>query len=385
MRLRQGHNRNMITRRAYIGIAAISVGVGLAALIASAAPRDKGVDARAVAEFWTPARMATAVPRDIVMGDAGRWYMRGADGVLHPYGAHTTGRSVAAKGKPVGSPSTTVKSAKYTLGGTVQKAAGRLYFRMPDDAGQLVGYLCSGTVVTDSRSDSSMILTAAHCVYDDAHHVFATDVMFIPNQSASGTRTDRNCANDVYGCWFASHAAVDARWQANAWPDNIPFDYGFYSVPTSGYHIGGSVEPSLEATVGHLDVAWSSPTNAGAHTYALGYSYKQDPYLMYCAQTLGTITSLFATGSYTNWWLSSCGLSGGASGGPWLQPAPGVAYSGSEPVLAVNSWGYQGKPGMAGPRLQTVFSPRPLEVYSATDALTSNGTGVVAALASTNA
>jgi hypothetical protein len=75
-------------------------------------------------------------------------------------------------------------------------------------------------------------------------------------------------------------------------------------------------------------------------THALGYSYSEDPKLMFCAENLGT------TGSH-NWWLASCGMSGGSSGGPWIQPLK----DGTGPIVSVNSWGYSNQPGMAGPKL----------------------------------
>ena len=49
----------------------------------------------------------------------------------------------------------------------------------------------------------------------------------------------------------------------------------------------------------------------------------------------------------SNWWLGSCGLSGGSSGGPWIQPLADAAG----PLISVNSWGYTNQPGMAGPKL----------------------------------
>lgn len=363
----------MRSQRVWIGTAALAAAVGLAiAPTANAAPSAQGSGARAVAASWTPAAIAAAIPRDIVRADNGQWYLQGADGRLHAYGAGATGAPIVAKGKPGGGGVPIVKNAQYTLGGTVQQAAGRLYFRMHDN-GVLVGYVCSGTVVTDTLQNYSLILTAGHCVYDDVNNEFATDVMFIPDQADSGTRTDRNCANDTYGCWIATKAASDMLWTTNDWPNNIPYDYAFYLVPTSGYHFGGNAaQPSLEATVGRLPIAWTSPIAAGDYTYALGYSYANDPYFMYCAQNLGTVASTFTTGSYVNWWLSSCRLSGGASGGPWLQPLPAAALTGDEAVMSVNSWGYNGRAGMAGPRLQTGHSLRPKAVYDAANALSGN-------------
>jgi hypothetical protein len=75
-------------------------------------------------------------------------------------------------------------------------------------------------------------------------------------------------------------------------------------------------------------------------THALGYSYSEDPKFMYCAEDMTTEGSV-------NWWLPNCGLSGGSSGGPWMQPVSG----GNGIVISVNSWGYTSSPGMAGPKL----------------------------------
>jgi hypothetical protein len=59
---------------------------------------------------------------------------------------------------------------------------------------------------------------------------------------------------------------------------------------------------------------------------------------MFCAEDMTTEGAV-------NWWLPSCGLSGGSSGGPWVQEMSG----GDGPLISVNSWGYTTSPGMAGP------------------------------------
>eukprot|EP00957_Ditylum_brightwellii_P138420 10550357-Ditylum_brightwellii.AAC.1 len=56
----------------------------------------------------------------------------------------------------------------------------------------------------------------------------------------------------------------------------------------------------------------------------------------------------------TNWMLNQCRMSGGASGGPWIQPMN--AATGSGTIISVNSWTYNnGSPGMAGVRLDTAY------------------------------
>jgi hypothetical protein len=262
-------------------------------------------------------------------------------------------------------------------GGDVQWAAGRIYFEMPSNSRRKRwnGYVCSGTVIRDGNPDNdgteqddrSVIITAAHCVYDDANKAFARNVLFIPNQASSGTRTDTNCGNDVIGCWLPDFGVVDVNWTTRTFPVNIPWDYAYYVVSNTGSHFGPDDDPDnppdpylldpdldLELAAGTLPVSFSTPVHdtdpASSEasldvdfTYALGYSYSDDPNFMHCAEDL-TIES-----GYGDWWLPSCELSGGSSGGPWVQPMNPT--TGTGPIISVNSWGYVGEPGMAGPRL----------------------------------
>jgi hypothetical protein len=255
----------------------------------------------------------------------------------------------------------TITNAEWMNGGTVQTAAGRLYFEMPNNAkrkGPWNGYVCSGTTVADSVSNRSIILTAAHCVYDDAHKAFARNVLFIPNQTdTTGSRTDQNCDNDPLGCWAPSFGVVDTNWTEATFPNNIPWDYAFYVVNDIGAHSGSGTSDSLETAAGSLTINFTTPefddgvSGAGSldFTYGLGYSYDDDPKFMYCAEDM-------TTEGVDNWWLASCGLSGGSSGGPWVQPMGTDAQgkpTGDGPIISVNSWGYVGSPGMAGPKLDS--------------------------------
>lgn len=248
-----------------------------------------------------------------------------------------------------------VTSAEWT-GGTVQTAAGRLYFEMPSSTkwqGPWTGYVCSGTVATDDTGGRSIIMTASHCVYDDVNKAFARNVMFIPNQAATtGSGTDLNCSNDPLGCWVPSFGVVDVNWTTRKFPDNIAWDYAYYVVKDSGAHSAGYTTASdvLDTAAGSLTVNFgkvahddsTTGKDSADYTYALGYSYNQDPKFMYCAQDMATEPT-----SGVDWWLGSCGLTGGSSGGPWMQPITG----GNGPIISVNSWGYTNSPGMAGPML----------------------------------
>jgi len=241
-----------------------------------------------------------------------------------------------------------VTNAEWSVGGTVQAAAGRLYFEMPASKrrGTWTGYVCSGTVATDGVANRSIILTAAHCVYDDANKAFARHVLFIPDQTdTTGTGTDLNCSNDPMGCWSPAFGVVDVNYTATTFPNNNAWDYAFYVVSDIGAHTSGfrtDVGDALDLAAGSMGLSFSQPshdTNDGSDfTSALGYSYDADPNFMYCAEDMTT------TNGTVNWWLPSCGLTGGSSGGPWVQPMT----AGSGPIISVNSWGYTNSPGMAG-------------------------------------
>jgi Bacterial Ig domain len=280
------------------------------------------------------------------------WWVEAKDGA--PRGGNAGSSGVVAFKVSTGtggSSSDTVSSAHWTSAGYVKSASGRLYFEMPGNAKRRVwwGYVCSGTVATDSTTGRSVVITAAHCVYDDVNKAFARNVMFIPDQDGTtGAATDRNCANDPIGCWVASVGVVDVNWTTRAFPDNVAWDYGYYVVADSGAHAAGinAASDILDDAAGSLPISFGTAFHDDAlsradYTRALGYSYSEDPKLMYCAEDMTTEGAV-------NWWLPSCALSGGSSGGPWVQP---LTPNGFGDIISVNSWGYTSRPGMAGPML----------------------------------
>ena len=141
---------------------------------------------------------------------------------------------------------------------------------------------------------------------------------------------------------------VDVNWTTGTFPNNKAWDYAYYVVSDTGAHSGTTAPAALDAAVPELPIDFNAPdvddgtagNDTPDFTHALGYSYSDDPNFMYCAEDMTTEGS-------ANWWLPSCGLSGGSSGGPWVQPLSG----GTGPIISVNSWGYTTSPGMAGPKL----------------------------------
>jgi len=289
-------------------------------------------------------------------GDWG-WYVVATDAVKGKKNSTTSstfGFTVDTGGGPVDPPSgDTVENEQWLDGGVVQVNAGRIYFEMPGNPKRKRwrGYVCSGTVVTDDTEERSVIITAAHCVYDDVMKAFARNVLFIPNQQAtSGSGTDSDCSNDPMGCWSPAFGVVDTNWTTRTFPGNKAWDYAYYVVSDTGAHSGNGAGGALEEATGGMIVSFDTPNfNDGEDgalspdfTHGLGYSYSDDPNFMYCAEDM-------TTEGADNWWLPLCGLSGGSSGGPWVQPMDLV--DGDGPIMSVNSWGYTTSPGMAGPFL----------------------------------
>lgn len=248
-----------------------------------------------------------------------------------------------------------VANAPWNGGGTVQTAAGRIYFEMPSNSRRTrwAGYVCSGTVAYDGSGSNdsgvnngrSILVTASHCVFDDGYKAFARNVLFIPNQDAtSGSGTDLDCTNDPLGCWAPAFGVVDKNWTTRSFPDNVAWDYAYYVVSDTGAHMGAGSATILDGATGTLAISFAAPsvdpTNSSNYTHALGYSYSDDPNFMYCAEGMTAYDA-------ADWFLADCGLSGGASGGPWMQPVT----SGNGPIISVNSWGFTTGPGMAGPKL----------------------------------
>ena len=354
-------------------VLAVAVAVLSVVTAAGASPSDDAPDQFAVGPL-PPAGSLHA--RDLVIDQRGLGYLQRGDGSLEPYG-----HSVAAERQPItprgkggvpgrpGGGGGVVTFGEWDLGGQVARSAGRILFELADG-----WYVCSGTVVTDSTTGRSIVLTAAHCIYDDVAKEFSRTAVFIPNQDdGGGDLSDFDCSNDPFGCWILDHGVVDVNWTTRTFPDNVAWDYGYYVVSDSSSHsvtdLSSLGDASLDSVVGSMAQSFDTP-GVGSDAHALGYSYDVDPELMYCMESLGTNGS-------DNYWLGRCNMSGGSSGGPWVQPMD--ENTGSGPVFSVNSWGYTFQSGMAGPKLHGTSASQVFAFAKVSDLTTTDRGFVVSA------
>lgn len=315
----------------------------LLAIPALAAPAAAGDPQRAqherIVAHWTPERMKAAVPRDFALDSA-----RGFTPAKPPRG-----------GDGGGGGGGTVTGASWTNTDTlIYRASGKVYFEMAGNA-----YICSGAVADDGgRSGYSLVLTAAHCAFDETNGAFASFWMFIPEFDRSPTYS---CASTTYGCWTASALVVHAGY-ATAGSFNSQatvHDYAFAVVGPGGHASG-----QLDATVGDFGLRFSSVAD-GTQTYAFGYpaagKYEGSD-LVYCA---GPVGSDPYNDSLT--YKLGCDMTGGSSGGPWLTAFS--TSSGDGTLTSVNSYTYRFvKKTMHGPK----FDANTQAVYNAATGTTSN-------------
>ncbi|KAL3791010.1 hypothetical protein HJC23_002999 [Cyclotella cryptica] len=240
-----------------------------------------------------------------------------------------------------------VEDSDWPYNGAIQSATGRILFRFSSDQ----VFKCSGTVIQDDTTARSIVLTAAHCAYDDMLKEFASMAVFIPDQDGTlGSTSDFDCSNDVYGCWLLSFAVIERGWSSGSFPNNVGYDYAYYVVhDRSSTHLGGyseNVTGILDEDVTPMQIDFDLKLQ-NDFAVALGYSDEYDPSFQYCSNKLSNMNGI---DDYTNLWLSNCRMSGGASGGPWTAS---MDESGVGKVVSINSWGYKSNSGVAGPVLRT--------------------------------
>jgi V8-like Glu-specific endopeptidase len=202
----------------------------------------------------------------------------------------------------------------------------------------LSDYECSGAVVTDTRANYSLVLTAAHCAYDQELKQFATNWIFIPAYDSTPNFT--NCSNALYGCWTANALVLHAGFanESGLTTAAAKKDWAFAIVGS-----GGKESTQLDVAVGSFQIAINS-MSVRSKVAAFGYP-AASPYsgedLVYCAGKIGEDRY---TGRAT--WQLPCEMTGGSSGGPWIS---GYSATGGL-ITSVNSYGYWGGSDMFGPK-----------------------------------
>jgi V8-like Glu-specific endopeptidase len=210
------------------------------------------------------------------------------------------------------------------------RTVGRVFFTTADGRNAA----CSGTAVTSANK--SVVMTAGHCV--KLNGAFHRNWVFVPGFD-NGRRP--------FGTWVAGTLLTTPQWNAR---EDINFDIGAaVIVPLQGR--------TLTDVVGGQGLAFNQPTRR--QTYAFGFPAAR-PFdgsdLIYCSG--GAFDDTVMTRDHG----LRCGMTGGASGGPWFQgfdESTGLGW-----LNSVNSFTYNFAPDfMFGP----FFGNEAMAVYRAAE------------------
>lgn len=327
--------KKLVRRSVPVAIGGLLAAAALAAAPpADAQPADAGgprlqrvtgsaAERQRIADYWTADRMRTATPRTVRPGadftpravDQGRpTVVKGKPAKGNP--GKGKGRKPAAEGEPyLGGP--------WTGGGEVVDTTGKVFFTLGG-----VDYVCSGSVSPGGNGNT--VVTAGHCL-NEGPGSYASNFTFVPgyyNGSAP------------HGEWVAQTLATTEQWRTAG---DFNYDVGFAIVAPNG-------GASLVDTVGSQSVGFNQPR--GEFLYSFGYPAAA-PYdgqeLDYCSDDATDDT----LGGSDDQRLD-CNLTGGSSGGPWLDDFS--ESSGVGVQVSLNSFGYQGESNaMYGPYFGSVI------------------------------
>lgn len=301
-------NRRLI---ATITTSAFIAAILIAPSIAAGNSNGKSPNENAIG-YWTKDRLDNALTRDFEFEPGAK------SGKLVSLGKSARGG---------GGKTTSITGSSWTKGGKPLLATGKVFFTM-----SAKNYVCSGSIVNESASDRSIVLTAGHCVFDNATGNFATRFIYIPAFDTTPV-TDCNVSRCLEATSLVAHNGFTS--EGSFTTKATQYDWGFASIPESG--INGF---SLNTT---------TFTNSST-SYAFGYPAGR-PYggkdLVYCA---GPISPDANNGGLT--WGLGCNMTGGSSGGPWLAAFNTTTFDGS--ASSLNSYGYgTNSTKMYGPKFNT--------------------------------
>lgn len=232
--------------------------------------------------FWTPERMANAIPMDIVLTPSpNAMLVKAAVGATGPAGllpgTPPTAAGIGETFTPMIKPTTDqVKALLPKNNGTLAptdytpvpmdgafpgpnntypygpkyrsypiSTVGKLFFTINGS-----GFVCSATVI-----DASTIWTAGHCVANGGASTWYSNWQFCPSYDAS-----QGGPNPALGCWNGTGASTTTAWFASrAWPR----DYAVVYLSSTGTKLAQTVG----SVTGTLGIAWNWARDQAWHHY----------------------------------------------------------------------------------------------------------------------
>jgi V8-like Glu-specific endopeptidase len=200
------------------------------------------------------------------------------------------------------------------------KAIGKLFFTLSG-----TNYVCSASVIRPH-----LLLTARHCIYESG--TFATNVVFYPGYAGGPN-------NALGGAWYANNIIT---WHFSSSAEE--WDIGF--IQTKNHNRTGckatSTNKQVESYTGYMGYAWGGDYSR-KHFDLFGFP-QGAPFNgkvnVQCEAATGDIN----VRGINNTIEVGCDATGGTSGGPWIHTfQPGAAGS-SNLVRSLNSFRWSDRP-----------------------------------------
>ncbi len=256
---------------------AIIAAILVAPSIAAGNPNGKAPNENAIG-YWTKDRLENALTRDFEFEPGAK------SGKLITLGKPSRGG---------GGSTTSITGSSWTKGGKPLSATGKVFFTMA-----ATNYVCSGSIINENEQGRAIVLTAGHCVFDNATGKFATNFIYYPAFDATPV-TDCTKTRCLVATSLVAHNGFTS--QSSFTTQATQYDWAFAVLPQSdivGFNL--NTEPISNSATAH------------AFGYPAGKPYSGND-LVYCA---GPISPDTYNGGLT--WGLACNMTGGSSGGPWL-------------------------------------------------------------------
>ena len=258
-------------------------------------------DQRRVLDYWTPARMADALPIDmlgiVTKGDGLLNGIAGKTGIAAAPGLTGGKAKIPAPRLQSARPLATTSGSRWLTGGAVTRTTGRVFLTVGG-----IDFVCSASTVQSASRD--LVVTAGHCVKDGMGE-WAANWQFVPGYRTGG--------GHPYGQYAARRMFVTGPWAHSA---DDSYDMGMVALTTADSR-------HVTDVVGAQEIAFNG--SRGGQTF--GFGYPADPpyngeHLVYCAGRLHGDPY-----KQTRDQGLGCDMTAGSSGGPWLSgfdPATGT-------------------------------------------------------------
>ncbi|PJE94343.1 hypothetical protein CUT44_29280 [Streptomyces carminius] len=273
---------------------------------------DSAPAAERIAEYWTPERMAKAVPADEPAADL--------PGTAEPAPAGRPADTSGPAGSTPPAPPAVERGDDAAVLLDETPAVGKVFFTNPVDGRD---YVCSGSAL--NSPSKQMVLTAGHCV----------------NTGGNGSTAGQWMENWTYvpryrdgSAPFGSFAAKEYR-SFNGWVNDSSFAWDAAMVTT--WPSGG--DKLVDATGGH-GLSWNYDRAQAVTVWGYPVDRDSGQVQWWCSGTTERVGILDGRIQI------KCDFGGGSSGGPWLREysdSSGLGYANGV-MSTVNDAGWNRSP-----------------------------------------